>query len=335
MRGGQRSVYAAGMTEPDPSELVTGNLLRAAIAAPSLHNAQPWRLRVRDAGATIELFADADRMLPVTDPQGRAAYIGCGAALLNLSVAASAKSLRADVALTPDPGLPLFVAQVRLSARYRTTPQDRELAAAISRRHSNREPYSDDPVPPGVRAELAQAAKSQGCVLRFLDDNEAARVRRLATEAERELLDNPAYRAELARWVSKERRDDGIPAQALGPRSSVGRDPVRDFAPSRPAPVRYADFEESPQLAVLSARADSEPSWIAAGQAFERVWLTATCRGIALCPLTQPLETPDAWLVRDTRWGFDYPQMVMRLGYGPPVGSPSPRRAVCDVVDWS
>lgn len=314
---------------------VIDELLRAAIAAPSLHNAQPWRLRVKSAGTTIEMFADPDRMLPVSDPQGRAAYIGCGAALLNVRVAGAAKNLRAHVTLTPDPARPLFVAQIELSAGYRATPQDRELAGAISLRHSNREPYSNKVVPQDIRTELAQAAKSQGCVLRFLDDNEAVRVRRLTADADRELLGNPAYLAELARWVSAERRDDGIPAEALGPRSSVGRDPVRDFAPSRPVPVRYADFEYAPKLAVLSARADSVPSWIAAGQALERVWLTATCLGIALCPLTQPLETADAWLVRDTRWGFDYPQMIMRVGYGPPVRTRSPRRAVCEVVDWS
>ena len=316
--------------QPDVDEL-----LRAAIAAPSLHNSQPWRLRVRNAGRTIEISADPDRSLPVSDPQGRAGYIGCGAALLNLRVAAAAKGIRAHVALTPDPARPLLVAEVELSDGCRATQQDGELAAAIWLRHSNREPYDNDPVPPEIRTELAQAAKAEGGVLRFLDDNEAVRVRRLAADAERELLGNPAYRAELATWVSKEGRDDGIPADSLGPRSSVGRDPVRDFAPGRAAPVRYADFETSPQLAVLSVAAGNVLGWIAAGQAIERVWLTATCRRISLCPLTQPLETPDAWLVTDTRWGLDYPQMILRIGYGPPVRTQSPRRAVRDVVDWS
>jgi hypothetical protein len=310
-------------------------LLRAAIAAPSLHNSQPWRLRVTNAGSTIEIFVDPDRNLPVSDPQGRAAYIGCGAALLNLRVAARAKGMRAHVALTPAPARPLFVAHVELSEGCDATPHDRELADAISLRHSNREPYDSKPVPQEIRAELAQAAKSEAGVVRFLDDNEAVRVLRLASDAERELLGNPVYRAELERWISKERRDDGIPAGALGPRSSLGHDPVRDFAPSRPPPIRYGDFEESPQLAVLSVRADSVPGWIAAGQALERVWLTATCSQISLCPLTQPLETQDAWLVADTRWGLDYPQMIMRIGYGPPVTTQSPRRALSDVVDWS
>jgi len=151
------------------SDQVINELLRAAVAAPSLHNAQPWRLRLKNAGTTIEIFADPDRMLPVSDPQGRAAYIGCGAALLNLRVAAAAKNMWARVVLAPDPDQPLFVAQVDLLDGYRGSSQDRELAAAISLRCSNREPYRDDEVPPGARTELARAPArpSRRCLLVF------------------------------------------------------------------------------------------------------------------------------------------------------------------------
>jgi hypothetical protein len=128
---------------------------------------------------------------------------------------------------------------------------------------------------------------------------------------------------------------DGIPSEAIGPRSEIGRDPVRDFRTDRREPVRYADYEDKPQLAVLSVRGHGVPNWIAAGQALERVWLTATCRGISLCPLAQAFETSDAWLVRDTRWGSEYPQMIMRIGYGAPATATTPRRPIADVVDWA
>lgn len=309
-----------------------------------MHNTQPWRLLIKDAGSRIEMFADPARMLPVSDERGRAVYIACGAALFNLRMAAAEAGLRAQVRVMPDEGKaldgtePLFVAEVELSAGYVASPWERELCAAIPRRHTNREPYASTPLPPAIRAELAEGAKSQGAILHFLDDDETARVRHLAADAERELLDIPAYRAELARWVSKDRAGDGIPIEALGPRSATGRDPVRDFDPDRHDPVRYATFEEYPQLAVLSLRpggGGAEPGpveWIAAGQALERVWLTATCRDVCVCPLTQALETGDAWLITDTRWGFEYPQMIMRVGYGPPVRATTPRRAAADVT---
>ena len=64
----------------------------------------------------------------------------------------------------------------------------------------------------------------------------------------------------------------------------------------------------------------------------QRVLLTATGRGVAASPLTQPLETADAWLVRDPRNGSEQPQMILRIGYGLPV-TPAPRRPLSDVLD--
>ena len=107
---------------------------------------------------------------------------------------------------------------------------------------------------------------------------------------------------------------------------------MRDFTPVRPGPVGYAWFEEEPQLAVLSTLCDGRDDWLRAGQAMQRAWLTATLRGVAVAPLTQPLETADAWQVRDPLSGIEYPQMILRLGYGLPVPR-APRRPVSDVLD--
>src|SRR5205085_11722501 len=139
-----------------------------------------------DAGGTIELHADPERMLPVGDPDGRAAHIGCGAALLNLRVAAAVAGLEADIRLLPDPGQPRLLALIRLAGRHQPTRWERELHAAIWRRQTNREPFSQRAVPPGVRAELAEAASAEGATLDFLDRGEAARVLDLAADAERD-----------------------------------------------------------------------------------------------------------------------------------------------------
>jgi nitroreductase len=316
------------------SRQLADELLRAATAAPSMHNTQPWRFRVRHAAATIELWADPARMLPTGDPHGRAAHIAGGAALFNLRVAAAMARREAAARLLPDPGQPMLLATIRLAHHHRETPAERELHAAIPRRQTNREPFSSRAVPPGIRAELAEAASLEGALLHFLDHGEAKRVLRLAADAERDLLADPAYRAELARWVGGQRDRDGIPDTALGPRSMEGLAPARDFTPEgRPGPVRYAWFETDPQLAVLSVRFGGPVDWLRAGQALQRVWLTATLRGIAVCPLTQPLETADAWQVRDPRSGIEEPQMILRIGYGLPLPPGAPRRPVSDILD--
>ncbi len=174
-----------------PFRRLVDGLVLAAVAAPSMHNTQPWRFRVEGAGGTIELHADPARMLPVGDPDGRAAHIACGAALLNLRVAAAVAGLRPDIRLLPDPGQPLLLAAIRLAGGHQPTWWEGELHAAIWRRQTNREPFSNRPVPPGIRAELAEAACLEGATLAFLDRGEAGRVLRLAADAERDSARRP------------------------------------------------------------------------------------------------------------------------------------------------
>ena len=58
-----------------------------ALRAPSVHNTQPWRWRIDDADGVVELYADRNRHLSATDPDGRDLLISCGAALDHLVVA--------------------------------------------------------------------------------------------------------------------------------------------------------------------------------------------------------------------------------------------------------
>jgi len=250
----------------------------------------------------------------------------------NLRLAVAVAGRQGVVTLAPYPGQPLLLAAVRLAGPYQAQPAERDLHAAIARRHTNRYPFSGRRVPSGVLAELTEAAAVEGAILHVLDHNETTRVLDLVADAEREQLADPLYRAELAQWAGGAREREGIPDSALGPRSPDGPTPVRDFAAGQPGPRSHAWFEESPQLAVLSVPSGDKPGWLRAGQALQRVLLTATDRGIAVSPLTQPLETPDAWLVRDPRSRSEQPQMILRIGYGLEV-PPAPRRPVSEVLD--
>ena len=70
------------------------------------------------------------------------------------------------------------------------------------------------------------------------------------------------------------------------------------------------------------------------------VLLTATSTGLASCPVTEPLETPDTReAVRSDIFGdSNYPQMLLRVGWAPINADPlpaTPRRELDDFVEWT
>jgi hypothetical protein len=80
------------------------------------HDTQPWRFRMLDRGATVELWADRDRRLPINDPGDRELTLSCGCVLMNLRAAAAAAGLGTTISALPDPERPDLLARVVLRA---------------------------------------------------------------------------------------------------------------------------------------------------------------------------------------------------------------------------
>ncbi|TMM39892.1 MAG: nitroreductase [Actinobacteria bacterium] len=306
--------------------------LRAAVAAPSIHNSQPWRFVLRPGG--VDLYADRTRKLGVVDPRGRELFISLGAALLNLRLAILSHGRMPVTRLLPDPGEPDLVAAVRFGPPVDADPAVRALADAIPHRRTSRRPFDRVLVPAEVLAELSAAARLEGATLAVADDLGRDQLLGLARSAERMLRRHPGYLAELTEWTSADPgRADGVPQAAFGPWDALETLPLRDFGLTRRTePRRGAHFEAHPTLVVLSTAGDTPQQWLRAGQALERVLLTATVQGLATTPLSQPLELPRLRLLMTDRDVSAYPQVVLRIGYGP-AGVPSPRRPLDDVVD--
>ncbi|MEV7144112.1 Acg family FMN-binding oxidoreductase [Streptomyces tauricus] len=310
------------------------NLVSAAVAAPSIHNTQPWRFRLDPDTTTLEIRAEATRGLRHIDPTGRGLYLSVGCALLNLRVAVAHYGWEPVSRLLPRPDEPDLLATVRLggSAGASSTPH---LYRTLWRRHSSRFPFSDRQLPPAVLTELTEAAHAEGALLSRPDPAESDRLLRLTREAERRNTVHPDRAAESRRWVHDPTGADlGIPTAALGPQDFLEHLPMRDFgAHQHPDVLTARPFEKRPSIAVLSTTHDRRADWLRAGQALERVLLVATSHGVRASLLHQALEWPD---LREQLVGAHgsrgaNAQMVLRLGYGPQ-GPPSPRRTADQVL---
>lgn len=131
-------------------------LIAAAVAAPSLHNTQPWRCRPDPDTATIEVRAATERSLRHTDPLGRALHVSVGAAVFNLRVAVAHFGWEPVVRLLPRPAEPGLLASVRLAGPLPGgSRHGQDLYDAVWRRHSSRVPFSGRAIPARVLAETA------------------------------------------------------------------------------------------------------------------------------------------------------------------------------------
>jgi nitroreductase len=321
------------MYRPLADDGIVRRLLGAVAAAPSIHNTQPWRLRVAGHDL-IELHGDPDRMLWVADPRGRAMHLSCGAALLNLRLAIRAAGGKPLVWPLPDAARePTLLASVQFAKGRPADWAEHELFESIWQRHTSRVPFSGRRMPMAVQTALEEAASAEFTLLRLLPDADAARVIQLAAAADKELAENSDHRVELCRWIGTD-GDDGVPAAALGFRPDQDPAPVRDLGYASPrTPRPSGSYESQPHLTVLSTARDEPVDWLRAGQALQRILLTATVHGAAASFLYQPVELHDMRQPEEGWWPWpECPQIIIRFGYGP-AGPETPRRPVEDILD--
>jgi nitroreductase len=311
-------------------------VVAAAGRAPSMLNTQPWRWTVHSTtdGSRLELRADPARGLHVSDPLGRGMVVSCGAALFNALVALRHAGLDPLVTTVPDRSDPRLLARIGVVPRRAVLGEDIDLFRAISQRRTQRGPFHERELGSAVRRRLVEAAAREGASLVVTTNGPADALLALADEAAAAGAQDERRTEETASWLRLEHSADGIALSARGGTPvDDGPSPVRDFDPQRryppPSPARY---EQHHTVAVLSTESDTRADWLRAGQALERVLLTATLEDVSASFRTEAVEDVDfRWRIREIAGG-PYPQLVIRLGFGEPP-DPSGRRSVRDVLD--
>jgi nitroreductase len=323
------------MNIPFPDAATVRTALTLASRAPSVHNTQPWRWRV-DA-TSLHLFADADRQLPNTDPDGRDLVLSCGTALHHGVTAFAAVGWRSKVTRLPNAADPSHLATIELSP-HPADSIDIAFAAAIPRRRTDRRYYSSWPVPVGDIALMAARAARNGVTLCQVEDID--NLHRIVAQSVRDHFTQD-YLAELTAWSGRYFSVAGVPARNTPISDPDAKIPSRLFAgPALPMAPDSSPADDNAVVLALGTRHDDRLAQLRAGEATSAVLLTATSTGLASCPVTEPLETPDTReAVRSDIFGdSNYPQMLLRVGWAPINADPlpaTPRRELDDFVEWT
>ena len=338
-------------------------LVRAAILAASPHNTQPWLFRVSDS--SIDLYLDCRRYPGALDPYLREEHIGMGCALENLMLAAAANGYAASATLLPGkltqsaayPGHEL-VAQVGLVPDQK---QQSELYDAIPYRHTNRNAYHLETLPPEFVEKIRQLPGGEAAIKVFvfsaLEDRN--RIVEMISRANDIVYADPQVDRGSNQWVRTEWSDvqkfrDGLiwdesgesplTVAALKFMPPWGRRFV--FRHKLLGGRSYSDLlHATPLFGVIAVRDRYDRAQsLGAGRIWQRAHLLATARHLAGRPVNEAVELIDhqrsldqepqamaelSGLIGENGWE---PTFMFRLGYPVRQVSPSPRRPVDDVL---
>jgi hypothetical protein len=166
----------------------------------------------------------------------------------------------------------------------------------------------------------------------LLEEAQRHALARLVAEGDGEQWDNPSWRRELAAWMHPRRRGDGLTLPGLA--VPVAQLVVRTFDMGDGVGAKDKQLADaSPLLAVLGTQQDAERDWLRAGQALQRVLLTACELGLQASYLNQPVQVASLRPQLRSLAGDGAPQIVLRLGYPETELPAAPRRPLEDVLD--
>lgn len=325
-------------------------LIGAAILAPSPHNAQAWLFEI--GRSRVDVFADRARNTGAIDPFRREMYVGVGAALENLVLAARARGLAPKVTLMPAGPGSSHAARVDLT---RSSPERSELYGEIPNRHTNRFPFAEGKeVSAAAFAEMTalSGADIPNATVFFFDGApERGRIGDLfvaATEAIIGDTDQSASDFEWFRqdWDEIQRQRDGITVDAAGL-----SDLTVSLAKILPAQSQEATGESwlkatrerhtatAAAYGVVGVRnASDNAQRLEGGRLLQRIHLWATGRDLALHHMNQLTERADreVQLGLAPRFGDALRGLVpsgwqalasFRIGYPTQSAKKSPRRS--------
>ncbi len=330
------------------TDLVFTKLVEAASLAPSADNMQPWEFQKK--GDSINVFVSKSRILP-TDVLEMFAWIGVGAAIQNIVLAAVDYGLAASVEYNPVDN----VFELAAIIQFKEGASDSQLACCIEKRSTNRYPFNTNPLErqeiskltdsiTGFDARVFFTTKPDDFVLlagmdacssyirlshKPLHDELFSILRFTKQDFEEtrfgltfESLEVPKFAVAFARQLKFWSINKLV--------SSLGFDRLV-------AKQLSVKLKKAGAICLITAQAQTPVAYMEAGRAIEQLWLAATAEGLSVQPygvlpqyLTKVSVEPETFfpkfarIIESHREPFFsifpeaknyYPALVLRIGY--------------------
>ncbi|MBN2526024.1 MAG: Tat pathway signal protein [Deltaproteobacteria bacterium] len=310
-------------------------LVRMGTLASNSHNAQAWTFAIDEEG--ISIFPDFSRSLPVVDPTYHHLFVSLGCAAENIVQAAPSLGFQPIVNVSDSSG----TKHIRIALQKNKATHE-NMALTIPKRSCSRSTYDGNSVGRLALARLAGAADDDVNIDLLFHPKELTAVSELVIAANTCQVNNAAYREELKSWIRFNKRQayytrDGIFAAASGSPTAppwIARLVFdRAYTAKNENEKLRAQMASTPCVGVFTVKGNTWKDWINVGRVCQRLSLYATAMNIAHAHVNQPIEVSSVRRRLASLLGRSgsYPDLVMRIGYGPSMPR-SLRRPVHDVL---
>ncbi len=292
-------------------------LVRYATLGANGHNAQPWKLAIKENA--IEIHPDYTRRLLVVDPKDRELWISLGCALENLLIAAHAIGYSTEVTY-PDPDDFIHV------SLKPDIPRSGALYEAIPHRQNNRSDYDGQPVSTATLDQVLDLPQEPGVVLQLVtNQSDMEKVLEYVNLGNSLQYADKAFVDELIGWLRFNKREvlkshDGLFTRCTGnpevPRW-LGRLFVALTKPQQQADSDTRKLRSSSGTVVVASQSDDRATWVRTGQVYERMALQMTSLDIRSAHLNQPIEMTNVrtQFRSAMNLGTSLPQLLIRYGH--------------------
>lgn len=293
-------IYSKNDEAMTVSREIIQKILEAGVRAPSGSNSQPWRFGVKDD--QIFVFALPEKDHPVLNFRNRGTWVAHGALLENILVASSKLGYDAKFDLFPDKNNRNLVAKVKL---MKSNPKEESLYKAIFERTTNRKPFKTGPLTSAQKSELLSAGLAvDESVVRLIEDKkDIDTLAKASSVNEIVMLGNQLLHKLFFKeivWTEEEekKRGGGLylktmelkPPQQFALKTLFSHWSVMNFlskigflgAIARGNAKIYASAAACGVIVVE----DRDESFVSAGRAMERIWLTSTKMGLSFHLIT-------------------------------------------------
>lgn len=283
-----------------------GFALKYAALAPLDVAEQPWEFRLADS--YLELSARLEAMTTVVDPDGREAFIGCGAGLHHLKLTLRHFGCLGRLEYFPDLAAPALVARVHLGNSRERDLVDTRLFAALNQPPNLGTSAGGSPVSEIVLAEISRAVSRERGWLEFAQ-SDASRRRLVELAAKIDLTTSPIR---PDRDLQSRKLNFGT-TSGWSQSKIVGGGP--DFAERRTQTETVREGQLLPAcLAVVKTKTDDKHGWVAAGQTMARAALQAQVLGLSWACFSKVARRSAREALRTEIGHKGFAQLILRFG---------------------